>query len=115
MKLRRGHVVLVKLGDKNSQSLYGGTRPCLIVQNNIGNEHSPNVIVAAIAARAGSTLYPVNVLVAAGEGGLKVDSVVDCAQVYTVSQTRVANVLGQLGPENLSKVDKALKISLGLL
>lgn len=37
-----------------------GHRPVIIIQNNIGNKHSPTVIVAAITGKVGvkANLYP---------------------------------------------------------
>ena len=36
----------------------GGTRPVLIIQNDVGNRHSPTVIIAAITSKATKTLLP---------------------------------------------------------
>src|SRR5271168_4656556 len=91
------------------------TRPCVVIQNDVGNRFSPIVIVAAITgAENVPRQYPVDVPVAKGEGGLTKDSVVQCNQIRSVDEARIVKTLGQLRPTSMAKVDKALKISLAL-
>ncbi len=60
------------------------SRPCVVIQNDIGNKYSPLTIVAAIAgAEHVKQLDPVHVLVPKGDGGLLKDSVVLCNQIRT--------------------------------
>lgn len=92
------------------------TRPALVIQNDVGNRESDVVIVAAITShQKGDHLYPVNVLVQAPEGGLKHDSVVRLDQIRSVDKERLAGRLGELHPETMEKVDRALAISVGLV
>jgi mRNA interferase MazF len=91
------------------------TRPALIVQNDIGNRYSPLTIVCAITSRYEEPLYPTEVLVRAPEGGTKVDSVVLTNQIRSVDTRRLVKRLGSLEPETLQRVDRALKLSLGLV
>jgi mRNA interferase MazF len=110
----RGTVVAVNL-DPVVGSEANKTRPCVVIQNDIGNRYSPIVIVAAITG-AENVLrkYPVDVPVPKGEGGLAKDSVVLCNQIRSVDEKRLVRTFGQLRPATMAKVDTALKISLAL-
>ncbi len=90
------------------------TRPALIIQNDIGNTHSPATIVAAITSTA-RDIYPHEVLLKAGEGGLQKDSIVLLNQVRTIDKKRLGKKLGMVSSDALKKVDRALAISLGLV
>lgn len=90
-------------------------RPCVVIQNDIGNKYSPTTIVAVITGAENiKRSFPVNVPVPAGEAGLKKESVVLCGQIRTVDETRFGKVYGQMSSSTMRKVDAALRISLGL-
>jgi mRNA interferase MazF len=110
----RGAVIEVNL-DPVVGSEANKTRPCVVIQNDIGNKYSPVAIVAAITS-ADNVLktYPVDVPVAKGDGGLLKDSVVQCNHLRSVDERRFVRTLGQLSPSTMKKVDQALRISLGL-
>lgn len=113
MIIKRGDVVLVDL-EPVKGSEQGKTRPCLVLQNNKGNEFSPTTIVAAITSKVGLE-YPFIVNISAGEGGLPKDSSILCSQIRTISmQDRVVKKLGSLKPETMKRVDSAIKVSLAL-
>jgi len=110
----RGAVIEVNL-DPVIGSEANKTRPCVVVQNDIGNKYSPVSIVAAItSAENVPKAYPVDVPVAKGEGGLVKDSVVQCNQLRSIDERRFVRTLGQFSPSTMKKVDQALRISLGL-
>ncbi len=91
------------------------SRPCVVIQNDIGNKYSPITIVAAITnAENMLKLSPVNVFVPKGDGGLPKDSVVLCNQIHTVDEVRFGKVYGRLSDSTMQKVDAALRISLSL-
>jgi mRNA interferase MazF len=91
------------------------TRPCVVVQNDVGNKYSPVLIIAVITgAEKVPRAYPVDVPVQKGEGGLTKGSVVQCNLIRSVDESRVVRVLGHLVETTMQKVDAALKVSLGL-
>ena len=91
------------------------SRPCVVIQNDIGNKYSPLTIVAAIeGAEHVKKLYPVNVRVPKGDGGLLKDSVVLCNQIRTVDELRFGKVYGSLSNSTMEQIDRALRISLAL-
>ncbi len=91
------------------------TRPALIIQNDVANEHSPITIVAAITSQFEEPLYPTEVFIKAREGGLKVDSVTLLNQIRSIDCQRLVKRLGCLKSETMAKVDRAIQISLGLV
>jgi mRNA interferase MazF len=91
------------------------TRPCVVIQNDVGNKFSPVTIVAVITdAENVSKIYPGNVLVKQGDGGLQKDSVVLCNQIRTVDEVRFGKIHGQFSPATMARVDEALRLSLAL-
>jgi len=110
---KRGEIYLVSF-DPTVGAEIRKTRPALVLQNNVANRHSPVTIVAAITSRFEEPLYPTEVLLPAGEGGLEVDSVVLLNQVRTVDRLRLIQRLGTLKPETMKRVNQALRISMGL-
>ena len=114
MDVRRGDIVIVEL-DPTKGSEQRGTRPCLVVQNNAGNENAPTTIVVPFTTAVDDELYPFEVLVTATESHLREDSVAMCSQIRTVStEHRIKTVVGSSPDECMSDVETALEYSLGL-
>jgi mRNA interferase MazF len=91
----------------------GGVRPVLIIQNDIGNKHSPTVIVAAITSRAMKATLPTHHILSE-RSGLEHDSIVLLEQIRTIDKRRLQDYLGALGGEDMRGVDRALGISVGI-
>jgi mRNA interferase MazF len=111
---RRGEVYLVNF-DPVIGAEIRKTRPALILQNDIANRHSPLTIVAAITSQFEEPLYPIEVLLTAGEGGTTRDSVILLNQIRSVDKRRLARRLGTIRSESMRRVDRSLQISLGLI
>lgn len=111
---KRGEVYLVCF-DPTVGAEIKKTRPALVIQNDIGNRHSPITIVVAISSQFDDTLYPTEVLVTPPEGGLREPSVVMLNQIRSVDKRRLIKRLGTLTPATLARVDQALRISVGLV
>ena len=90
----------------------GGIRPVLILQNNLGNRHSPTTIVAAITSKSEKGAIPTHVMIKTD--GLSRSSMVLLEQIRTVDKSRVRDKIAMLDEEEMEKVDKALKVSLAL-
>lgn len=93
----------------------GGFRPVLVVQNNVGNKYSPTVIIAAITSHIEKAKLPTHVELSAGEHGLEKDSVILLEQIRTIDKQRLQQKITEMDEKIMSKVDEALKISLGLI
>lgn len=92
----------------------GKVRPALVIQNDIGNEFSPTIIVAPITSGE-KARFRVNVAVKAPEGGLTNNSIILLNQIRTIDRSRIGRFWGRISPETAAKVDEAIKISLGLV
>jgi mRNA interferase MazF len=104
--MRRGEVYFVAL-DPVVGSETGKTRPALVLQNDLANRSSPTVTVLPITSQVGR-VYPFQVRIAVGEGGLGQESKVLCEQIRTVSRQRLRQRLGELPPQRLEEVRQAL-------
>lgn len=92
----------------------GGTRPVLIIQNNIGNRHSPTVIVAAITSKADTKAQlPTHISLAAVHG-LEQHSLVLLEQIRTIDRKRLKDFVGTLDEDTMLQIDKALAVSVDL-
>lgn len=109
----RGEIYLVNF-DPTVGSEIKKTRPALVIQNDTANRYSPVTIVAAITSKFDDKLYPTEVLIRAGEAGLKQDSVIVLDQIRTIDKTRIVKKIGKLDAFILNRADTALKISMGL-
>ena len=111
---RRGEVYLVNF-DPTVGSEIRKTRPALIIQNDVANEHSPITIVAAITSKFDDDLYPTEVLVKAGKAGMTQNSVVLLNQIRSIDRARLIKRLGRVDDETLKRVNASLKVSVGLV
>lgn len=92
----------------------GGVRPVLIIQNDIGNKHSPTVICAAITSQMNKAKLPTHVELDSSRYALVKDSVVLLGQLRTIDKKRLRDKVCHLDREILRKVERALLISLDL-
>ncbi len=92
----------------------GGVRPVLIIQNDMGNRHSPTVICAAITSKMNKAKLPTHVEIDASRYQLVKDSVILLEQVRTIDKSRLRERVCHLDDEILERIDKALLISLAL-
>ena len=112
---KRGDIYLVNF-DPTVGAESWKTRPALVLQNDIANKSSPVTIVAAISSKFDDALYPTEVLISAkARTGLAVDSVVLLNQIRTVDKKRLVKQLGWLSAAEMAEVDRALRISVGLV
>ena len=113
MTIRRGDVYYEDLRPVVG-SEQGGIRPVLIIQNDVGNRHSPTVIVAAITSQINKSKLPTHVELSSRRYEMVKDSVILLEQLRTIDKRRLKERVCHLDGEILTKVDKALEISLEL-
>lgn len=92
----------------------GGVRPVLIIQNNVGNKHSPTVIVSAITSRLNKAKLPTHVDLSTDECELVKDSVILLEQIRTIDKKRLKEYICHVDDETLERVNDSLKISLDI-
>lgn len=114
MKIRRSDIVDVDL-DPTKGSEIKKERPAIVIQNDKGNRFSPLTIVAPVTG-GDTENYPVDVYIGNANGDLEKDSIVKLDQIRAVSiSERITRKRGSLSSVRMRKVDKAIKISLGLI
>ncbi len=113
MVVKRGDIFYADLSPVIG-SEQGGTRPVLVVQNDVGNKFSPTVIIAAITSQINKAKLPTHIEINAHEVGLLKDSVILLEQVRTIDKKRLREKIGRLDDEQLAAVDEALGISFGI-
>jgi len=60
-------------------------------------------------------LFPYEVSLPAGEGGLPKNSIILLNQARTIDKKRLGKKLGRISSETMKNVDRAIAISLGLI
>lgn len=113
MAVRRGELWLADLSPTQGTE-QAGVRPVLVVQTDRANPHSPHTIIVPFTTRIRRTLLPSHVLVPAGEGGLKQDSVALCEQIRVVDHGRLIRQLGDRSVPRMQEVGNALPAILDL-
>ncbi len=111
-KVQRGDIFYADLG-KTVGSEQSGTRPVLIIQNNVGNKFSPTVIVAVLTSKVNKKPLPTHVAVDA-RYGLTEKSLIMFEQIATIDRQRLRGYVGTLDASVMEQAENAIKISLGL-
>lgn len=93
----------------------GGIRPVLVIQNDLGNKHSPTVIVAAVTSKSTKAVLPTHVGISKTQHGLKHDSTVLMEQIRTIDRRRLREYIGHLNTQQMALIELAMATSLGLV
>ena len=113
MLIRRGDIYYADLRPVVG-SEQGEVRPVLIIQNDVGNRHSPTVICAAITSRMNKAKLPTHIELNAARYHMVKDSVILLEQLRTIDKTRLKDRICHLDSDIMKKVGRALQISLDL-
>ena len=109
----RGDIYYANM-EPNVGSEQGGERPVVVLQNDAGNKHSPTLIIATLTSRVDKNRHlPTHVLVDHNPG-LKVPSIVQLEQIFTIDKRRLQRFVGNASAEEMDQIEAALKISLGM-
>jgi len=104
VEIKRGDVFLLDLSPVVGTE-QSGIRPALIIQIDRANEKSPHTIIIPFTTKIREPILPSHVKIAAGIGGLTKDSVLLCEQIRVIDRKRLVRKLGNIGEENLLKVE----------
>ena len=114
MVIKRGDMFYADLSPVVG-SEQGGIRPVIIIQNDIGNKHSPTVIAAAITSQMGKNKLPTHIEIGTQNSGLKSDSIVLTEQIRTIDKSRLKEKIGHINEGIvMDKINNALGVSFGL-
>ncbi len=112
--MRRSDIWLVDLNPVRG-SEQRGVRPCLVISNNVSNQHAPTVCVIPLTSNLTGQRFPINVLLTKEDTGLKRDSLLLGGQIRTVAKERLLRKLSSLQDEQMLDVAVALNLYLGLM
>jgi len=110
---RRGDVYWARL-DPTVGAEIATTRPAVIISNDVGNQYSSVITIAPLTTGGGQRVYPFEVPIPGGEGGLGRTSRVLLNQIRTVDKRRLENRMGALSQVRMRQVDAAIRISLAV-
>ena len=113
MVVKRGDIYYADLSPVVG-SEQGGIRPVLIIQNDVGNRHSPTVICAAVTSRMNKAKLPTHIELNALTYNMDKDSVILLEQLRTIDKKRLKDRVCHLDGDIMKKVNRALIISLEL-
>ncbi len=113
MQIKRGDIYYADLSPVIG-SEQGGVRPVLIVQNDVGNKHSPTVICAAITSRMNKAKLPTHIEIDAKRYHIVKNSVILLEQIRTIDKQRLKEFVCRADKELMTKVNEALRVSLEL-
>ena len=92
----------------------GGTRPVVVLQNDVGNRYAPTLIVATVTSRTEKKRYqPTHVLITHNTAFEK-PSVVQLEQIFTIDKSRIQRFLGRLTQNEMQEIEKGVVSSLAL-
>ncbi len=111
--VQRGEIYFAQLNPVQG-SEQGGMRPVLIVQNDIGNNHSPTTIVLAITSQISKARLPTHVELSKEVSGLERDSVVLAEQIRTIDKSRLRQKVTVLKKTAMLRIGYAMAVSIGL-
>jgi len=108
-----GDVFSVRLDGKGSEQ--NGYRPCLILQNNLGNAYSPNVIVIPLTSHLKKVNQPTHVILPAKETGLERDSMALCENPVSVSKERLGVYRTTIPHKHMAQIAEASTLATSVI
>jgi mRNA interferase MazF len=112
LKIKRGYIYLVDLNPVKGAET-GKVRPAVVVSNDINNEYADTVTIVPITSNV-SKIYPFEVFIPEGIGGLTKNSKAKANQIRTIDKSRIKKELGELPKDIMKKLEEAIKIHLDL-
>lgn len=112
MELTKGAIVLVEMMGFEYQMQ--GSRPCVVISNNVGNKVSPVVIVSPLTSQNKKPMPTHTDIYPNDRNGLDKKSTLLAEQITTINKSNIVKVLGQLDSLELKRVNTAIQRSLEL-
>lgn len=112
-KISKGEIYYANLnGTIGSEQ--SGARPVIVAQNDIGNKHSPTVIIVPLTGKIENEIAQPTHYSLKPFGKLKYESIVLAEQIRAIDKRRLRNYWGKLSSKQIEKLDKCLSIALGI-
>lgn len=113
MSIKRGEIHIAALDPVIGREI-AKTRPVVVVSNDKNNQFSATVTVLPITSGNLEKTYPFEVFLPRGAGNLPKDSKVKADQIRTIDRSRLAALIGMLGPDEIARLEEAMKLHLQL-
>ena len=110
-QIKRGQIYYAKL-DPGIGSEQKGTRPVVILQNNVGNKCSPTTLIAPISTKKCLNL-PVHILIDDLDK-IKPNSIVMLEQIRVIDKSRILSYINKLSNKQINQINNAISISLNI-
>lgn len=110
--IKRGDIFKAKIETVKAVHVQNNTRPVVIIQNDVGNEFSPTLIVCPITS-AHKNNVPTHVYLN-DLPFLRKKSTILCEQILTIDKSSLIEYMGSLDKERIKWLDSKLKKSLQL-
>ncbi len=111
--VRRGDIYYADLSPVVG-SEQGGIRPVLVIQNNIGNRHSPTIICAAITSKMNKAKLPTHIEISTRDYNIVKNSVILLEQIRTIDKQRLKEYVCHVDSAMMKKVDEAIASQSGI-
>ena len=111
-RISRGDVFYANLNPVVG-SEQGDYRPILVVQNNVGNTHSPTIVIVPITRNLKKNPLPTHVVIPQS-CGFDADCLALAEQIRTIDRSRLNRYVGRIGGDVQAKIDTALSVCVGL-
>ena len=109
MIIRRGDVYLARLGNESQEGQ--SEIPVIVVSRDSLNQNSPIIVVLPVVGKAGrKRIYPSQLGIRAGDGGIATDSIALGEQVRSIDASRLGKQLGHLTVHTIAEISAVLKI-----
>ena len=110
---RRGDIYFANL-DPVVGSEQGGYRPVVVVQNDIGNKHSPTIIVVTVTSKVKKKANMPTHFLFRNNPSFRKASMVQMEHIYTIDKSKIDQYLGKATEKEMRAIDKGLVVSLAL-
>ena len=110
--IKRGDVYYADL-DPGIGSEQAGHRPIVVIQNDVGNKHSPTTIAAIVTSKLKKQI-PTHVHVNDIGSGLTNESIIALEQIRTIDKQRLGLMIGHVSEKTMALIEEAALCSLGI-
>jgi mRNA interferase MazF len=118
---RKGDVVLVSFPYTTDEGqTQTKRRPAVIISNDYNNGRLDDVLLVPLTSNTSrSTKEPTQVVITmtsieGQQGGLRLDSVIDCTVIATIPKTLLVTKIGSFPQEVMERIDQCLMIALAI-
>lgn len=103
MSYKKYDVVYGEFSETNDKCIQSGARPAIVISNDLGNRHSPTLLVLPLSSHIKKLNMPTHKLIKCNEeNGLRVDSILLAEQATTVNKDKVKRI-GRICNRTLQK------------